>query len=405
MSHSARIERVRRAIEEVRAGRMVILVDDEDRENEGDLCMAAERVTPEHINFMSRYGRGLICLTLTEDRVRQLGLSAQVGPGTTRFSTAFHVNIDARHGISTGISAADRARSIQIAVAPDAKPDDLVVPGHIMTIRARPGGVLVRSGHTEASSDLARLAGYAPAGAICEVIKDDGTMARLPDLEPFAKEHGLHIAFIADLIEYRLQYERLVRRTIEGTVVPAGIGVAAPFRAIHYTSDVANTDYVALVMGEPAPDRPILVRVQSACGPGDVFGSSACDCAAQMRQALRLISEQGEGVFVHVIPRESRFAHDLREHVLHESAGDAPFKLREYGMGAQVLQDLAVRRIRLMTNNPRKIVGLEGFALDLVERVPLRVGQTRDNLVLMRKKRERGELVDSDSPLVDKAEN
>ena len=284
-----RIERARRAIEEVRAGRIVILVDDEDRENEGDLCMAAERVTPDAINFMSRWGRGLICLTLTEERVKQLSLAPQIGPGATRFSTAFHVNIDARHGIETGISAADRARTVRVAIGRDAKPEDLVVPGHVMTLRARPGGVLVRSGHTEASSDLARVAGFEQAGVICEVIKDDGTMARMPDLETFAKEHGLHIAMIADLIEYRLQFERLVHRTAEATIVPAAAGVETPFRAVHYQSEIADTEYLALSLGTFSADEPCLVRVQTACMPGDVFGSRACDCGAQMREALRMI--------------------------------------------------------------------------------------------------------------------
>jgi len=388
-----RIKRIERAVEEIRTGRMIILVDDEDRENEGDLVMAAEKISSEAINFMARHGRGLICLTLTEDRVTQLGIPAQTGPGTSRHGTAFHVNIDARHGISTGISAADRAHTIRIAVRPEASPDDIHVPGHVMTLRARRGGVLVRSGHTEGSTDLARLAGLAPAGAICEVMNDDGTMARLPDLERFAETHGLHIATIADLIEFRMQRDRLVRRVVDVPIAPAIAGLSTPFRAVAYESDVDAAQYLAVVKGELDPNTPALVRVQTACTAGDLLEVRNCDCGAQMRQSLRSIEREGRGVFLYVHPGRVSILDDLRAHVLHESEGRVPSALRDYGLGAQVLRDLGLRKVKMMTNNPRKIVGLEGYGLEIVERVPIQTA-TAENVVLMRQKQKVGDMIE-----------
>jgi 3,4-dihydroxy 2-butanone 4-phosphate synthase/GTP cyclohydrolase II len=388
-----RIKRIERAVEEIRAGRMIILVDDEDRENEGDLVMAAEKITPDDINFMARHGRGLICLTLTEERVARLGLPPQEGPGTSRHGTAFHANIDARRGISTGISAADRAHTIRVAVAEQATPDDIHVPGHVMTLRARRGGVLVRSGHTEGSTDLARLAGLEPAGAICEVMNDDGTMARLPDLERFARTHSLHIATIADLIEFRMQRDRLVRRSADVPISPAIAGLSTPFRAVVYESDVDRAQYLAVVKGDLDPNVPALVRVQTACTAGDLLEVRNCDCGAQMRQSLRTIERQGCGVFLYVHPGRVSILDDLRAHVLHESEGRVPSALRDYGLGAQVLRDLGVRKVRMMTNNPRKIVGLEGYGLEIVERVPIQIA-TAENVVLMRQKQKVGDMYD-----------
>jgi len=388
-----RIERIERAVAEIRAGRMIILVDDEDRENEGDLVIAAEKITPEAINFMAKYGRGLICLTLTEERVAQLGLPAQHGPGASKHGTAFHVNIDARHGISTGISAADRALTIRAAVRPDAGPDDIHAPGHVMTLRARRGGVLVRSGHTEGSTDLARIAGLEPAGAICEVMNDDGTMARMPDLQRFAKTHGICIATIADLIDFRLQRDRLVRRAADVPIAPAIAGLSSPFRAVVYETDVDGAQYLAVVKGDLGPDLPTLVRVQTACTAGDLLEVRNCDCGAQMRESLRIIEREGRGVFLYVHPGRISILEDLRAHVLHEGRGRVPSTLRDYGLGAQVLRDLGLRQVKLMTNNPKKIVGLEGYGLEVVERVPIQT-MTPENVVLMHKKRQSGDLIE-----------
>ena len=305
------IERVKRAIESVRAGRMVILVDDEDRENEGDLCMAAELVTPESINFMAKWGRGLICLTLTEDKADALDLPLQrTRRGGPPLGTAFTVSIEARHGVSTGISAADRALTIRTAVADSARPEDLITPGHVFPLRAKTGGVLVRSGQTEGSVDLSRLAGLAPSGVICEIMNDDGTMARMPDLERFAVDHGLLILSIADLIQYRLTRESMVVRAVEGPLTPTvgGMGTTQ-FRAVSYRSHVGHTEYLALVLGDvsaagdaAAGSSDVLVRAQTACFPGDTFGSNACDCGATLRAALRRIEAEGRGVFLYVFP-------------------------------------------------------------------------------------------------------
>jgi 3,4-dihydroxy 2-butanone 4-phosphate synthase/GTP cyclohydrolase II len=386
---------VRHAIDEIRAGRMVILVDDEDRENEGDLTMAAECVTPEAINFMAKHGRGLICVTLTEEKADALELPLQSGRkgASSPFGTAFTVSIEARRGVSTGISAKDRATTILTAVRPDARPEDLITPGHVFPLRAKRGGVLVRTGQTEGSVDLARLAGHAEAGVICEIMNDDGTMARMPDLERFAAEHGLAIVSIADLIEYRLGQESLVERRTESPFLPRLPGVSTEFRAVVYTTPVEKTEYLALTLGDLSTDAPVLVRVQTTCFPGDVFGSAACDCGPQLQAALQAIEAEGRGVLLYVHPagRHSLLG-DVRAHVNHEDGarvGGQEHKLRDFGLGAQVLADLGCRSLRLLTNNPKKIAGLEGYGMSVVERVPLEVGATRQNIRYLRDKRDR----------------
>jgi 3,4-dihydroxy 2-butanone 4-phosphate synthase/GTP cyclohydrolase II len=368
---------VARAIDAIRAGGMVILVDDEDRENEGDLAMAADLVTPEAINFMAREGRGLICLSLTEERVTQLGLPMMTADNRARHHTAFTVSVDARRGTTTGISARERAETIRVAVARDARPDDLVIPGHIFPLRARRGGVLVRSGQTEGSVDLARLAGREPAGIICEIMRDDGEMARMPDLEEFARRHDLPIVKIADLIEYRLSQEVLVHLSAETVVKPRLGGVASSFRACVYTTDVEDTEYLALVLGDIKPDEPVLVRVQTADLLRDVFGAASADDDHPATVSLRLIEQAGKGILLYVFARgRASMVTGFGDPT--PPGGDAPIaltrqaRLRDFGLGAQVLAHLGVRTIRLLTNHPRRIVGLGGYGLEVVECVPIR---------------------------------
>ncbi|MGF1466016.1 MAG: 3,4-dihydroxy-2-butanone-4-phosphate synthase [Sandaracinaceae bacterium] len=363
------IERVHRALEDIRAGRMVILVDDEDRENEGDLVMAASKVTPEAINFMAQRGRGLICLALTDDRVRQLELPMMVEDNRSPRSTAFTVSIEARHGVTTGISAHARARTVIAAVAPNARPSDLVSPGHIFPLRARPGGVLQRTGHTEGSVDLASLAGLEPAGVICEIMNDDGTMARMPDLVRFADQHGLRVLSIADLIQYRLQHERLVHRSWSAEVeLPSGVR----WTAHTYTSADRSRQFMALTLGGLGPD-PTLVRMHTGSVLGDVFGVRTRGHVT-MGDVLTRIENEGKGVVVFIPPA----AIDLEADLIRRTGGTVTRRplehgevLREYGLGAQVLSDLGLARIRLLTNRPRRIVGVEGYGLEVVEQVLL----------------------------------
>jgi 3,4-dihydroxy 2-butanone 4-phosphate synthase/GTP cyclohydrolase II len=384
---SERQAAVVRALDAIRAGRMVILVDDEDRENEGDLAMAADLVTPEAINFMAREGRGLICLSLTEEKVAALGLPMMAVDNQSRHHTAFTVSIDARRGTTTGISARERSETIRVAVSRDAGPDDLVVPGHIFPLRARRGGVLVRSGQTEGSVDLARLAGREPAGVICEIMREDGEMARMPDLIEFSKKHDLPIVRVADLIEYRLAREMLVRPVAEAKIWPRSGGVSSEFRASVYATDVEDTEYLALVLGDVTPDRPLLVRVQTASVLRDVLGASASEDDHPATVPLRMIEEAGAGILLYVFPRgRASLLADFRStfgtagpqpdtapgaSAASEHSGRTP-ALTDFGLGAQVLAHLGARRIRLLTNHPRRIVGLGGYGLEIVECVPIR---------------------------------
>jgi 3,4-dihydroxy 2-butanone 4-phosphate synthase/GTP cyclohydrolase II len=389
---------IEQAIEDIRQGKLVVVADDEDRECEGDLVVAAGLITAEKVNFMATHGRGLICLTLTPERTAALGLPQMTERNTEEQATAFTISIDAdkRFGVSTGISAADRARTVQVAIDPAAVPSDLRRPGHVFPLRARPGGVLQRVGHTEASVDLARLAGLYPAGVICEVLAPDGTMMRRPALERFAAEHGLTLVTVAQLVSYRLQHERLVHRVAEARL-PTPYG---EFRVIGYRNDIDDAEHVALVFGDVSGREKVLVRIHSRCLTGDVFHSERCDCGWQLHSAMRAIADEGGGVVVY-LDQEGRgigLLNKLRAYALQDHGSDtveanaelgfAP-DLRNYGIGAQILLDLGLSTIRLLTNNPRKVVGLDGYGLELVARVPIVPPATDENRGYLAVKRDK----------------
>jgi len=388
---------VEAAIADIRAGRMVIVADDEDRENEGDLVMAAEAVTAEAVNFMARHARGLICVPMISERCDELDLPPMAARNQCTRGTAFTVSVEARVGVSTGISAADRALTIRTLADPKSRREDLVRPGHVFPLRAAPGGVLQRTGQTEAAIDLARMAGLRPAGVICEIMNEDGTMARRPDLERFAREHGLRMTSVADLVRYRMAKERIVHRLAEPEL-PTGEG---EWRIIVYGTDVDRENHLALVMGEVDPDEPVLVRVHSECLTGDVFGSVRCDCGPQLRKAMALIGEAGRGVVVY-LRQEGRgigLVEKLKAYELQDtqgldtveanrSLGHVPDK-RDYGIGAQILRDIGVRKIRYLTNNPHKFIALRGYGLEIVERVPLQVVPHERTLGYLRTKRDK----------------
>jgi 3,4-dihydroxy 2-butanone 4-phosphate synthase/GTP cyclohydrolase II len=386
---------VEEAISDIRAGRFIIILDDENRENEGDLMMAAENVTPEAINFMARFGRGLICMPMTAERLRELDIPLMTSQNTESMGTAFTVSVDARINTTTGISAFDRATTVHALIDPVTRRNDIVTPGHLFPLQAKEGGVLRRTGHTEACVDLARLAGLQPAGVIVEIMNDDGTMARLPQLERFAQEHGLKMLTIESLIRYRMQYEKLVYRISEVSM-PTEYGL---FTAIGYESVLDGQCHIALVAGDPTcPDA--LVRVHSECLTGDVFSSKRCDCGEQLRRALQLISKNGNGVLLYM-RQEGRgigLANKLRAYALQDGGSDTveanhrlgyPADLRDYGIGAQILVDLGIKQIRLLTNNPRKVIGLEGYGLEIAERVPLEVEPNNINRRYLETKRDK----------------
>ncbi len=403
MTEEKKTVSVEAALEAVRAGRMIIIVDDEDRENEGDLMVAAEKATPEIVNFMARHGRGLICLPLTRERLEELQLPLMVNENTARFQTAFTVSIDAKEGVTTGISAHDRARTVLAAIDPATKPEDLARPGHIFPLQAVEGGVLSRAGQTEAAVDLARMAGLNPAGVICEVMNEDGTMARRQELEDVSRRFSIPILTIADLIRYRMNHETLVRK-LEETDLPTSRG---QFRLHVYEDMIRGEHHVALVKGEVSGGEPVLVRAHSQCLTGDTFGSARCDCGEQLRLSMEMIEKEGRGVVLYILNHEGRgigLANKIRAYAMQDKGADTVeanrrlgFKpdQRDYGIGAQILVALGIRRLRLITNNPRKFVGLAGYGLEIVERVPLEVPPNACNLRYLKTKKEKmGHILD-----------
>lgn len=388
---------VEQAIKTVQSGGVIIIVDDEDRENEGDLMVAAEKVTPQVINFMTKHGRGLICLPLTKERLKELDLPLMVSDNTAPFRTAFTISIDAKKGVTTGISAYDRAKTVLAAINRKTRPSDLTRPGHIFPLQAKDGGALERAGQTEAAVDMARLAGLKPAGVICEIMNEDGTMARMPQLEEFSQAHSIPILTIADLIKYRMRHERLVKK-IEQADLPTKFG---NFKVMVFEDTIHKENHVALVKGEIKKDEPTLVRAHSQCLTGDTFGSIRCDCGEQLRRAMEIIEREGKGVILYILNHEGRgigFTNKIKAYAIQDKGADTVeankklgFKAdqRDYGIGAQILVSLGVHKIRLITNNPRKFVGLTGYGLEIVERVPIEVPPNKNNIKYLKTKKEK----------------
>ena len=394
---SGKFDSIESAIEDIREGKMIILVDDENRENEGDLCFAAEKTTPEAINFMAKYGRGLICLSLTEDHVEQLGLPMMTSLNKSAYGTNFTVSIEAASGVTTGISAADRSHTIQTAIKASAKPVDIAMPGHIFPLKAKKGGVLQRAGQTEGSVDFSTLAGLHPSAVICEIMNDDGTMARYDDLIKFAREHQIKLVTIADLIHYRLKKEVMIEQK---TSAKLPTSIAGEFKIIGFENKLNNEQYIALVKGEWETNESVLVRVHSQCLTGDVFGSVRCDCRDQLHQAMKMIESEGKGVILY-LSQEGRgigIINKIRAYHLQDKGADTveaneqlgfQADLRNYGFGAQVLMDLGLHKIRIITNNPRKIIGLEGYGMQVVERIPLKTPYRESNADYLKTKKEK----------------
>jgi len=397
MKRKSKKASVEQALKTVKAGKLIIIVDDEDRENEGDLMVVAEKVTPEIINFMTKHGRGLICLPLTKERLKELDIPLMVHDNTARFETAFTVSVDAKEGVTTGISAYDRAKTVLTVIDPKTRPADLARPGHIFPLQAREGGILERAGQTEAALDIARLAGLRLAGVICEVMNEDGTMARMPQLEEFSQIHSIPILTIADIIKYRMNHERLVKK-VEEADLPTKFG---HFKLMIFEDTIHKEHHLALVKGEIKKDEPTLVRAHSQCLTGDTFGSIRCDCGAQLHRAMEIINKEGKGVILYILNHEGRgigFINKIKAYAIQDQGLDtveANRKLgfkpdqREYGIGAQVLVSLGVNKLRLITNNPRKFIGLSGYGLEIVERVPIEIPPNKRNLKYLKTKKEK----------------